>query len=472
MRIAFVQNLAVEYMGVMYLSAALKENSHKTEIFIDNGNRKMFREIKDYNPHLIAFSCTTGLHEWCLNVARELKKIVPAKVILGGSHPTFFPEVIESEFVDIICRGEGDGAILDLANKMEGKSDYTKTPNLWVSVSGKIIKNDVRPLIKNLDLLPFPDRQLYEGKYPYLKTSQKGIFTGRGCPFSCSYCFNDTLRNIYRGKGQYVRKRSVDNVIEEIELLRKEGKVETVYFEDDVFLIGREWFEEFAVKYRHKVNIPYICLLRVESINEQIVKMLKESNCRNVFFGVETGSEEIRFRLLKRRMTDRQIVAAAALLKKYNIGFRTYNILGLPEETIEDAFKTVHLNTSIGTDYPWCSLLYPYPGTEINTYALKRNLISDKADDRSHISFFKSSVIKLDNKNELENLQKLFFYAVKFPRLEGIIRKLIKIKPNFIFSILFLLSYGWCSWKSENHKISEIIVRGIKNIFKLYFKSS
>lgn len=405
-------------------------------------------------------------------MATEIKKIFPAKIIFGGPHSTFFPEVVEEEPVDIICRGEGEFAVLDLANKIDEKRDYTETLNCWFSLEGKIIKNDIRLLIENLDRLPFPDRQIYEDKYPYLKTTQKVIFTGRGCPYHCSYCFNKTLKKLYQDKGRYVRKRSVNNILEEIDSLRTKDKIKTIYFQDDAFFVKKQWLEEFAVKYKQKVNIPYICLLRMENIDEQSVKMLKESNCKNVFFGIETGSEELRFSLLRRRITDKQIIETASLLKKYDIRFRTYNMMGLPEETMEEAFKTVEINIRIGTDYPWCSLLYPYPGTEISSYARKRNLISDEKENKGHISFFKSSIINSDHKDELANLQKLFFYATKFPMLQGIMRRLIKLKPNFIFDILFLVSYGWCYLKSENYKISEVIIRGIRNVSRFYFKST
>ena len=470
-KIAFVQNLAFEYMGTMYLSSVLKQHSHQAEAFIGDMGPKMICQIRNYNPDLVGFSCVTGLHDWCLKAAREIKKSISAKIIFGGPHPTFFPDVINEGPVDIICRGEGEGAILDIADNIDRGSDYTKTQNCWFLTKSGVIKNDVRPLLEDLDSLPFPDRRIYMDKYPYLKSSQKVVFTGRGCPYNCTYCFNDSLKKIYNNKGKYVRKRSVDNILEEIDLLRAKERVGTIYFQDDVFFIDKNWLGDFTLKYSKKVNLPYICLVRVENIDEESVKLLKESNCKNVFFGIESGCEEFRYKLLKRHITDEQIVKAAALLKKYGIKFRTYNMLGLPGETREDAFKTVHLNTAIKADYPWCSLLYPYPGTEINSYAASRSLILDEPRQKSHPSFFKTSVISSSCRNELINLQKLFFYAVKFPRLEGLIKRLIKLSPNIIFDIMFLISYGWCYLKSENHRIREVISKGVRNVSGFYFKS-
>jgi anaerobic magnesium-protoporphyrin IX monomethyl ester cyclase len=470
-KVAFVQNLDFEYLGVMYLSAALKKNNHQTEIFIGSDVHKLAKEIKDYNPDLVGFSCTTGIHSWCLKVAQEIKKTIPAKIIFGGPHPTFFPEIIGHDAVDIICRGEGEGAILDIAKSIDEGRDYAQTLNCWFSVDGKIIKNDVRPLIQNLDELPFPDRNIYEDKYPYLKSSQKIIIAGRGCPFDCSYCFNKALRGIYKQKGVYVRKRSVDNILKEIELLTNKEKIRSIYFQDDTFFFSKDWLKEFSLKYKEKFNFPYLCLLRIENIDEETAKLLSSSHCKNVFFGIESGSEGLRFKILKRNISDVQIIEAARLLKKYKIRFRTYNMLGLPGETVDDAFKTVEINARIGTDYPWCSLLYPFPGTEICSIAHEQNLIPPGMENEVHISFFKSSVIKSKYQNELANLQKLFFFAVKFPKLNGAIRILIKMRPNFIFSLLFLISYAWCYFGSENLTFGEVINKGLRNVSKFYFKS-
>jgi radical SAM superfamily enzyme YgiQ (UPF0313 family) len=469
-RIAFVQNLAIEYIGTMYLSAALKKHGHNTEVFIGVGNKRMINEIVGYRPDLVGFSCTTGLHRWCLKMAGDIKKLIPAKTIFGGPHPTFFPEIIKEEAVDIVCRGEGEGAIIDLADRMDNREDYTDTLNCWFCHNSRIIKNDVRPLLGDLDSLPFADRKIYAEKYPNLGTSQKVVFAGRGCPYSCSYCFNQKLREIYRGKGAYVRKRSVDNIIEEINLLRVAEDVKTIYFQDDTFFNDGHWLEEFAVKYKREVDIPYICLLRIESVDENSVRLLEESNCRKVFFGIESGSEDLRRNILNRRVTDEQIINGAGFLKKYGIRFRTYNMLGLPGETMEDAFKTVEINTRIGTDYPWCSLLYPYSGTALASYAQENNFISCEREEKPPVSFFKASVINSAHRKEMSNLQKLFFYAVKFPLLKRVIRPLIKIKPNILFDILFLASYGWICFRSEDYKISEVITKGLRNVFRFYFK--
>lgn len=407
-KVGFVQNLAIEYIGTMYLSAALKMHHHQTEVFIGNG-KKIIQEIVRYKPDLLAFSCTTEMETWCIKIASKVKEQIPVKVILGGPHPTFFPEVIKEEPVDIICRGEGDQAIIDIANMLDKGSYLTNIANCWFSVDGKIVKNDLRPLIEDLNSLPFPDRDIYRKKYPSLRTSTLSVFTGRGCPFDCTYCFNKTLKELYCNKGAYVRKRSIDSVISEIKKAESNKKIRTVYFCDDTFFINKKWLKEFAVRYKQQVNIPYICLLRIEQIDEESAALLKISNCQRVFFGIESGSESLRFKILNRHITDKQIIEAGRLLKKYSIPFRTYNMLGLPGETMEDAFKTVELNIVIKTDYPWCSLFYPYPGTELGSYVAQNNLIIEKEFHGRQITFFKKALLNRDITMAYQTCKNYFF---------------------------------------------------------------
>ena len=468
-RVAFVQNMAFEYLGVMYISAMLKKHGHKVEMFIVGKNEeKAIEEISSFKPDLVGFPCTTGVHRWALKFAGKMKDKVPGKVILGGAHATYFPEVINEPQVDIICRSEGEYAVLEIADKIDMGADISDTLNCWVKVNGEITKNDQRPLVENLDELPFPDRKLYIRKYPYLKRSQKAFIGGRGCPFDCTFCFNHALIKLYKGKGKVVRYRSVDNLIAEIKEVKDKYSLKTVYMQDDTFILNKKWVAEFAEKYKREVGLPFVCLIRADLADEEMIKKLAEAGCKNVFFGVEAGSEDLRNSLLKKKVTDEEIRSVAALLKKYGMRFRTYNMLGLPGETLEDAFKTVSINAEIGTDYPWCALFHPFPGTELAEYAKEKGLL-DASVDTANPSFFKDSIIKSEHKRELVNLQKLFFYGVKFPRSMPLIKRLIRLRPNTFFDLAFLASYAWCYLLSENLTLREMLSVGFRNVKGFFF---
>ena len=169
-KILFIQNIMAEYPGIMYLSAVLKDRGHKCSVVISTKTSDYLKAIKSEKPDIIAFSIMTGMHLWAIATAQELKKKVPdIKIIFGGVHPTYFPEIIEQPGVDIICRGEGELAILELMNALDSGSEILDIADLWVKEEGKIIKNDVRNLIGDLDEIPFMDRELYYEKYPFLK---------------------------------------------------------------------------------------------------------------------------------------------------------------------------------------------------------------------------------------------------------------------------------------------------------------
>jgi len=246
-KILFLQNEYEDKLGVLSLIAYLKFKGHSAELFITE-RRNWFDGVKEYQPDILGFSSLTGGHLWVESCAEEIKKSkrwdIP--IIVGGSHPTFFPELLNNPSIDFICRGEGEYALEELLDRMDKGEDLTSIPNIWTKQDGSIIKNDVRPLIEDLDLLPIPDRSHYD-KYHFLRNNpHKKMITSRGCPFSCTYCYNSAFKALYRNKGRLVRRRSVKKVIEEILLLYHGGGWKTLEIVDDAFLADKKWFLQFA----------------------------------------------------------------------------------------------------------------------------------------------------------------------------------------------------------------------------------
>jgi len=470
-RICFVQNISYEYLGVMSLSSMLKSDGHETQVFLERGQgiERLVREVMRADPTAVAFSCTTGVHRWCLRAAEEFKKSAPDLLtVFGGAHPTFFPDIVEEPQVDIVCRGEGEEALLELAERIDQKSSFSDIRNLWVKAEGRIIQNDVRPLIENLDRLPFPDRGLYVKRYPFLNRTQKLFMMGRGCPFSCAYCFNHAFKKLYENKGTFLRLRSAENIIAEIREVKARSRIKTVYFQDDTFGLDKQKTQVFLEKYSQELRLPFICLLRADLADEGIVSRLKKAGCCRVFFGIETGSEKLRNLVLKKKLTDEQIIQAAALLKRCQIRFRTYNMFGLPNESLADALKTVDLNIRIKTDYPWSSLFQPFPGTELAQSAKEQGLLQQE--DDFDPSFFKRSILRLPEIREIENLHRLFFYAVKMPFLLPFIKKAIKCKLGKCYNLLFLIGYLWSYKQSERLSLLEVLRVGLSNVKNFIFQ--
>jgi radical SAM superfamily enzyme YgiQ (UPF0313 family) len=462
-KIVFIQRLWHEYPGIGYLSAILRRHGHSTRVIIEESPNKVLKHLLPGD--IAAFSVTTGMHHWALDVASHIKKNLGLMIIFGGPHPTYFPEMIEKEPVDIICMGEGEYALLDLANALDRGSDITKIPNLWVKAGGTIHKNPLRPLVDDLDALPFQDRQIYYDSYPMLKKSASKVFmAGRGCPFECSFCFNEKLKNMYSGLGRYVRLRSPSNVIDEIRSVIKNYPLKTIFFNDDIFTMDREWLKQFLPLYKDSVGLPFCIQARVNTLNADSVKLLKEAGCRSVSFAIESGDENIRKGLLGKNITDREITEAAALLKKYGIAFATYNMIGIPDETVEDAFKTVDMNIEIGTDYPRCSFLTPYPGTRIAAYARKMGYLEAPADSIAPFSQQTDSIIKLADKDRMINIHSFFQTMVIFPAVKPFIKKLIQLPPNIFFRMWWALIYAIIFTRSELKSFRDIIPLSIRSL--------
>jgi len=443
-RFAFLQDFWFEFLGPMYISGVLKREGHISELFMKKGEKDLWGSMLRFAPDIVGFSCSCGGHRWALEMAERIKERLKVVTVFGGSYATYYPEAINHPGVDIICRGEGEHAILELAKRIERNEDYSDIKNLWVKKNGLIHKNEMRAQVKDLDLLPFPDRKLYY-KYKFLRTSpNKHFITGRGCPYQCSFCNNKAYRKLYEKTGNHIRRHSAARVIEEISMVRDRFGLKSVRFDDEVFTLNRPWILDFLEQYREKINLPFTCLIRADTIDEESIAGLAGAGCHTAYFGVESGNERLRNEVLKKKISNDQLIEAAGLLRKYRIRIGTFNMLGIPGERVKDAFMTVRLNQKIKTDSPWCSVLQPYPRTEIEGIAREMKLLSpDYQPDAFSCSYFDRSLIMNKDKNRLENLHKFFFLAVKFPILTFFIKGLIKLPPNPLFNLIFFLTYGY-----------------------------
>lgn len=448
MKFLLVQRNPFVQLGTSYIAAAVKSAGYTCNLIVANLEKNYLESIKLHKPDVVGFSCTTGSHLWALGSASEIKKVLPdVTVIMGGPHPTYYPEVIEESGIDIICRGEGEIAIVELLNRLQSQQEITNINNLWIKQNNRIFKNDVGDLVEDLDEIHMADRSIYD-HYPILKKVQgnmmSSVITGRGCPFSCTFCFNDPLKKIYKDKGCYCRRRSVGNVIDEILQMKKKYPLEKVIFTDDLFVQNKEWIYEFCKHYKEQVDLPFYCIIRADGVDESCIKALKRAGCVLITLGVESGCDHMRNSIMKKKISTQQIVETCRLVKKNGILLQTLNILGLPGETLEDAFKTIQLNIDVDSDFPSSSVLQPYLKTRMFDYCVSEGYLNKSdAQNIANKSFYMSSPLRMQNIKVLENVQKFFWLACKFPRLHGVIKVLVKAKPNFAFSTLFKICYAF-----------------------------
>jgi radical SAM superfamily enzyme YgiQ (UPF0313 family) len=315
-----------------------------------------------------------------------------------------------------------------------------------------------------LDTLPFADRSLYCGKYPFFRKDRVfSVMFSRGCPLKCSYCFNAACHCLYQGKGKHVRLRSVEHAVGELLQIKHEYAPRLFYFVDDLFGTDIAWTRLFLDHYERDVCIPFVCNNHVRFITEEWVEQISRSRCECVQFGIESGNQEIRERLLGRHYSNEEIIKAAERLHRHGIKFMTYNILGCPGETVEQAFETIDLNTRIKTDYFHVSLCQPYPQTRLYEDAVAGGFIQKTDIDHFPASFFFGSILKQPNISRIINLQRLHLPAIRFPRLRFLVRWLIQLPPNPIFEVIYLLSLGIPYARRTNRGILRTFMLGLRN---------
>jgi radical SAM superfamily enzyme YgiQ (UPF0313 family) len=422
MRVLFVvqkEATLIEYLGQMYISAVLKEAGHETRGLAAQDFDQAAMTVREFQPDLIGFAMTTGVHPFHLDLVRRLKQQFEFTSIFGGPHPTYFPEIIEEDGVDIVCVGEGEYPVLELVQHLEAGTSHGSVANLIIKQDGEQSHNPPRPFLQDLDSLPFPDRELWGP--PRRKVFS--LIANRGCPYACTYCFNHQHKRL--AEGRYLRQRSVQNVIAECIELRDRFGATKVDFQDDIFVLDKKWLREFMPRFRDQVGLPFWCHVRANLLTEEVVALLKEGGCVAVALGVEAGNDELRNLVLKRQLKREEIVRSGRWLIDHGIDLLTQNMIALPGETIEMAFETVEINAQIRPQHMNLYFFQPYPGTELAQYSIDHGYFDGDFDDYPESYLARSSneiPIQTPEEREFKLLADAFHLLVKFPALIPYVR--------------------------------------------------
>jgi len=338
--------------------------------------------VRAHCPDIIGISIRTSALSYSTQMAEWLDEALPDIFVMAGMyHPSLAPdEVINLRGIDAVCIGEGEYPCLDFVNyyARNGKLNL-KADSFWVKdLDGTVYKNPVRPFITDLDTLPFPDISIFN--YCNLRSNVQQntaeVIVSRGCVYSCTYCANAQLRNIYPNNANYARFRSPENAILLLErILEKDPKIECFSFNDAILNVFEDWFYEFTALYKERIKKKFVCNLRVELINEKMVAELAQSGCYLVTIGLENGNEEFRSKYLHRTMQNDHVVKVSHMLKNAGIIVNAYNIIGLPYETLPLSLETVKLNARMHTDNVVISFFAPYPTTRLREIAEEAGFI-------------------------------------------------------------------------------------------------
>lgn len=401
MKITFLA-LGWEQLGVSLLSAIAKREGHdvglafSAKLFDDRFNMSVpaisrhfddtgdaIQAIRDQQPDVLACSCLTGTYQWMLGVAKVAKEIFPnVKTVFGGVHASAVPDVVLSEpQVDYVVSGEGDLTFLEILRAIERGGQTEPIDNTRFSLpDGSVVKGPQVGFVQDLDSLPQYDKSLWE---EHMRVGDLYMtMVGRGCPYRCTFCFNNFFAELPEGKsGKYVRFRSIDHVMEELHTAKQRYDLKYVDFEDDIFTVDRRWLKPFLERYKREINVPFQCLTHPNYIDDERVSWLKEAGCDWIQMGIQSMDEDFKFQL-KRREKTANVEKALEAFNKYNMRVRVDHMFGLPGEPIEAQELARELYVKYAparVQTYWTTFL---PGTELIDQGLELGLISPEEVDR------------------------------------------------------------------------------------------
>ena len=316
------------------------------EIFVDT--------IKQLNPDVVGISLNSPYVLIAKRLTELIKKYTSAVVVWGGVGPTISPKD-HIKLTDIICIGEGERALEELVMAVRDRKDYKNIKNLWVNDGSKVIRNPQGPLIQDLDNLPFAE---YGNENMYFINNNKlskedpeldhhilYLQSSRGCPYSCSFCIETMYHDIYKGLGKFVRRRSVDNIIKEINMHRNRpgNRKQRIYFLDEVFGSAPGFIDEFSPRYRKEVGLPFDVLYHPKSLKLRVIDRLVEAGVKEINFGIQTGSDKIRNDVFTRPGTNAEIIELTKAISKAKVNIRYDLILDNDFETKETLKECINL---------------------------------------------------------------------------------------------------------------------------------
>ncbi len=387
-------------MGLLYLASFARRHNHDPHIIDLNALKWSLAESIQFvksleNVDVVGVTSNTVNVHNANKIAKELRLTgFKGKIVLGGPHITALPVETLKRFnaIDFGVIGEGEITFLELIEKIQKKEPMSDVNGLvWRDDSGKILLNPPRPLIKDLDILPFPAWDLlpnFPNAYPHnaLETKQQPsatILTSRGCPNQCTFCD----RSVY---GSRVRHHSAEYSLNMIRYLRKEYGIKDLMVVDDNFLIDREkLFKICDTMIDEKMDLTWYCLAHIKYMTEDRLKKIKQAGCWIMEVGIESGCDMI-LRFIKKNITKTEIAAAVKRAKEAGIKIKGNFIFGFPTETKESLEETIHFATSIDISLFQQTFLTILPGCELANYA---GQYGDFEKDWGKISMYKITFV-------------------------------------------------------------------------------
>ena len=365
--------------GLAYVASSIASDHEVSVIDLAFHRRhwqKFLKErLRQANPDVIGISCLTFNYFEAIEASKLARDTIPqATIVFGGTHPTIMPEeTLDNETVDAVCIGEGESTFKDYLCALEMGKSADNIHGIWYKQNSRVIKNEPRPWLQDLDSVAYPDWDQWEiERYLSLPTPVHKtipLLGSRGCPYDCTFCVNSILRESIPGK--YVRFRSAENIIKEIKWNRlryaRKG-FQIVSFIDDIFGMRKDIFYDFCDLYRkERLNqeIIWLCNARADILDEEWVERAVNAGCFYIKIGIEAGDPYIRNKVYQKNLSTEDIRRCNRILKEHDVMTQYNFILGGPGETHETMRKTLDLLDGLAPDVPVATIFQPLPRTKI-----------------------------------------------------------------------------------------------------------
>jgi anaerobic magnesium-protoporphyrin IX monomethyl ester cyclase len=407
-------------IGPAYLAAVLEKNGYEVKVFdcppLGLTFETLKQEIIQLKPDIVGITSVTVTFSTALQTAKMVKETMPQTlIVMGGPHVTVLDEQVikDNPAVDVIVRGEGEQTMLELADRASNKfglMELEDIAGITFQKNGQVIRTPDRPLIQDLDELPFPAYKHFPlERYRHFGKLILPIISSRGCPFNCTFCLAPKMA----GKG--CRPRSPNNVVDELEWLKKEFHPDAFTFHDETFTFEKKRVIAICDEIkRRKINLPWDCSTRVDQITPELLAKMKSANCQLVSFGVESGSQQI-LNAMKKGTTVELNAKGIKMAKEAGLSVTISVIIGYPGETKETLQATWDFIQKTKPDDVHMSIATPYPGIEL--YEIMKKTGWKINEDWSHCDMQTSSFGDPNLTVDLREYRRKFynhFYTVSY----------------------------------------------------------
>jgi radical SAM superfamily enzyme YgiQ (UPF0313 family) len=356
-------------LGIAYLGAYLKSKGYNV-ILIDAetqglSNQQILQRCNAFHTDIYCISATTIVFYKAVELARYLKAQTPSiPIIAGGPHISCSPiSSMEYGCFDVCVFGEGEITLYEIVHALENGRGLSDIDGIVYREGDRVIKNAGRLMIKDLDTLPFPARELLPPLSNYLPPPINykmvpcaTILTSRGCPYNCTFCDKNTFGSIYR-------IRTAENIIEEIKHLIHHHNIKEIAFVDDTFNINNERLNKlFALMKSNNINLPWTCMARINTASYEQLKAMKQANCWHISFGIESGSQDI-INIIKKGIDLDHARKVIKWCKEIGLQTKGFFMIGHPGETKQSIQETIDFGLSIPLTNIVVTINTPFPGS-------------------------------------------------------------------------------------------------------------